>query len=237
MHCTGADHVVAFSLYGSDPRYVKGGLLNVETYRQHFPEYACRFYVAEDVPSATVGELRGAGAEIAIMAAGGIDATYMFWRFLASEDLSKRRFLIRDIDSAATARERALHDRWIASGRRWWILRDHYSHAMRMMGGMWGGHTSAKLISPLLSRLWRYGNHYNRDQKFLSEAVYPLIRHDAQVQDIISRFPDEHVTLHDVDTAEFSFVGEIATDTETRARWRRELRHAHELRASRHDAI
>lgn len=234
IHRTGSEHVVAFSLYGTDPRYVKGGLLNVEAYRQHFPEYVCRFYVAEDVPAATVGELRSAGAEIAVMAARGIDATYMFWRFLASEDLSKRRFLIRDIDSAASARERALHDRWIASGRKWWILRDHYSHAMRMMGGMWGGHTSAQLISPLLPRLWRYGNHYNRDQKFLSDALYPRIRHDAEVQDIIRRFPDEDVTPHSVDAAEYSFVGEIATDPETRARWRREFRQAHELHTSRH---
>jgi hypothetical protein len=230
VRTTGAGHVVSFSLYGTDPRYVRGGLLNIEAYRRHFPEYACRFYVAEDVPWRTIDELHDAGAEIAVMGAGGIDATYMFWRFLASEDLSKRRFLIRDIDSAASARERALHDRWIASGMTWWILRDHYSHSMRMMGGMWGGHTSPSFISPLLRRLWRYGNHYNRDQKFLSDVVYPRIRHSAKIQDIVRRFPDEDLVPHEVDADDFSFVGEIATDLQLRKRWREEFRRMHEAR-------
>ncbi len=229
-HCTPVADVVAFSLYGTDSRYVKGGLLNVEAYRTHFPEYVCRFYVAEDVASRTIDDLREAGSEVVIMAAGGIDATYMFWRFLASEDMTKRRFLIRDIDSAASPRERLLHDQWIETGRRWWILRDHYSHAMRMMGGMWGGHASARFLTDALPSLWKFGNHYNRDQKFLSEIVYPRIRHDAAIQDIVRRFPDEDAMLHQVDTVDYSFVGEIATDIELRDDWRRQFRRMHESR-------
>lgn len=229
-YCTPVADVVAFSLYGTETRYVKGGLLNVEAYRTHFPEYVCRFYIAEDVASRTIDELRAAGSEVVIMAARGIDATYMFWRFLASEDMSKRRFLIRDIDSAASKRERDLHDQWIATGRRWWILRDHYSHAMRMMGGMWGGYTSVRFLTDALPSLWKYGNHYNRDQKFLSEIVYPRIRQDAAIQDIARRFPDEDVMLHPVDTADYSFVGEIATDVALRDDWRRQFRRMHESR-------
>lgn len=231
-HLTSTADVVAFSLYGTNPKYVKGGLLNIDSYRTHFPGYVCRFYVAEDVGERTIGELKGAGAEVVIMAARGIDATYMFWRFLASEDLSKRRFLIRDIDSAASARERTFHDKWLATGKRWWILRDHYSHGMRMMGGMWGGHPVEGLITEALPALWRYGNCYNRDQMFLSDLVYPRIRHDAEVQDIIRRFQDEDVSLNEVDTSQFGFVGEIATDTALREEWRRQFRLKHERRAS-----
>lgn len=229
-HCTPVADVVAFSLYGTDARYVRGGMINIEAYRTHFPEYVCRFYVAEDVASRTIDDLRRAGSEVVIMAAGGIDATYMFWRFLASEDMTKRRFLIRDIDSAASPRERVLHDRWIETGRRWWILRDHYSHAMRMMGGMWGGHASARFLTDTLPSLWKFGNHYNRDQKFLSQIVYPRIRHDAAIQDIVRRFPDEDIMLHQVDTVDYSFVGEIATDIELRDDWRRQFRRMHESR-------
>lgn len=38
-----ASHVVAFSLYGSNPRYVKGGLAKIHAYREWFPEFTCRF--------------------------------------------------------------------------------------------------------------------------------------------------------------------------------------------------
>jgi hypothetical protein len=224
---TSTKDVVAFSLYGSGDRYVRGALMNVDAFRRYFPEFVCRFYVGADIPDRLTGELIDAGAEVIVMHARGVDATYMFWRFLVAEDMRKRVYLIRDIDAIPGPRDRMLHDRWIASGRTWQVIRDHYSHNMRIMGGLWGGHTRPSFLTARLGHLWRFGNHYNRDQKFLSSVIWPLIRHDVLVQDHLLRFADESPLFHSLDTEAFSCIGEIATDTAERDRWRAELRRLH----------
>lgn len=226
-HLTAIPDLVAFSLYGDGERYVRGALMNVEAFRRHFPEFVCRFYLGADVPDRLRDRLVESGAEVIVMDAGGVDATYMFWRFLASEDMRKRIYLIRDIDAVPGPRDRELHDRWMASGRTWQVIRDHYSHNMRIMGGLWSGHTRPRFLTPHLRHLWRFGNHYNRDQKFLSSVIWPLIRHDALVQDHLHRFADETPQIHSLDTERFSCIGEIATDIAERDRWRAELRRMH----------
>lgn len=228
-----ASHVVAFSLYGSNPRYVKGGLANIHAYREWFPEFTCRFYVSADIDRGVIRELREHGSEVFVMSGRGVDARFMFWRFLAADDPRKDRFLIRDIDSMASLRERRMYEQWIDSGRTYNVIRDHYSHAMRMMGGMWGGRCRPGFMAALLPRMWRYSNHYNRDQKFLTREVYPRIRDDVLVQDIVHRFPDEQVALQPVDEVDYGFIGEIATDLAEQAAWRQGLRKLHEAAKSR----
>ena len=206
-------------------------MMNVDAYSRWFPEFVCRFYVAQDMDSTVIGSLRDAGAEVFVMWGRGVDPRYAFWRFLASEDCSKDRFLVRDIDSVGTQRERDMYLQWVASGRSYNVIRDHYSHDARIMAGMWGGLTKPGFMSALLPRAWRYRNHYSRDQNFLAGEVYPRIRHDLFVQDIVTRFPDEEVSLQPVDERDFAFIGEIATDVDERSVWRSHFRSMHVARA------
>jgi hypothetical protein len=64
----------------------------------------------------------------------------MSWRFLVASDPNIERYVIRDIDSRISRREKLAVDEWIASGKQFHVMRDHPSHSNNAMsGGMWGG--------------------------------------------------------------------------------------------------
>lgn len=221
------ENVVSFSLFGKSRRYLDGALLNIERYKLFFPEFVCRFYISRDLPLSFVEELQKENCELCIMDAEGIDLTYTFWRFLAADDINKKIFLIRDIDSAASEQERTLYEEWLASGYQFNIIRSHYSHNTRIMAGMWGGKTKKDFIKPTLKHIWRFKNQYERDQKFLAKVIYPKIIENCHVQDIIKRFDDEEPSLIPVDEQTYSFMGEIATDDDLRNEWRKEFKRLH----------
>ncbi len=68
---TAIRNVVAFSLYGNHPRYVRGGMQNIETYSRWFPEFVCRFCVGSDVDPNVIRAFRSQGAEVFVMEARG----------------------------------------------------------------------------------------------------------------------------------------------------------------------
>jgi hypothetical protein len=95
----------------------------------------------------------------------------------------------RDLDSALTARERAAVDDWLASNKQFHTMRDHPSHSIPMLGGMWGFRPS---LNRNLSRLLHY-KIYNRtliktfsgiyDQRFLRIHVWPVAKLSAVAHD------------------------------------------------------
>ena len=222
-----AENVASFSLFGKSLRYIKGAQLNIEKYKSIFPEFVCRFYISSDLPFSFIEELQKENCEIFIMDAQGIDLTYTFWRFLAADDIEKKIFFIRDIDSAASEQERALYEEWLTSGYQYNIIRSHYSHNTRIMAGMWGGKTKRDFIKPSLKHIWRFRNKYGRDQKFLSKIIYPKIIENCFVQDVIRRYDNESPSLIQVDELMYSFMGEIATDEDMRNEWREEFKRLH----------
>lgn len=60
----GKKRIIAFTLFGSDPRYLRGALHNVLAARAFYPGWTCRFYVDTSVDEALIEALRSEGAEI-----------------------------------------------------------------------------------------------------------------------------------------------------------------------------
>ena len=56
--------IISFSLWGSNPRYLRGALHNVIAARRIYPDWTCRFYVDSSVDAGFAGALKGEGAEI-----------------------------------------------------------------------------------------------------------------------------------------------------------------------------
>src|SRR5262249_55665739 len=54
---TPGKRVIAFSLWGREPRYLVGAVRNAELAARVYPGWTCRFYVGRSVPSATVRRL------------------------------------------------------------------------------------------------------------------------------------------------------------------------------------
>lgn len=181
----GKQNVIAFSLWGSAPRYLRGAVDNVLAASYLYPGWSTRFYVDESVPStllATLGEL---GAEVCMQASGQSLRQRLCWRFQVANDPQVGRFLVRDVDSVPGVRERVAVDGWLASGRWFHIMRDWWSHTDLVLAGMWGG--VAGVLPPLAHLLDTYQPEAmetpNIDQWFLRDTLWSYLAQSCLVHD------------------------------------------------------
>jgi hypothetical protein len=174
--------VIAFSLWGENPKYTVGAVKNASIARELFPDWVCRFYIGEDVPKYTIKELCSLDAECALMNGSGWNG--MFWRFLAAD--SHDVMISRDTDSRLGYREKAAIDEWLASDKDFHIMRDHPYHKTEILGGMWGVRNGIlKGIKDMIRDYNKgsFDDKYQVDQNFLREVIYPMVKDKAMVHD------------------------------------------------------
>lgn len=176
--------VISFTLWGSDPRYLRGALQNVLAARELYEGWACRFYVDESVDTQLLDALAAEGAEVRMDSCSD-ERTRLTRRFLVADDSSVGRFLVRDCDSVVSAREAAAVDEWVRSGLPFHVMRDWYTHTDPMLAGMWGGLAGAfpDLEGVLKSFRDEVPPSLNWDQRFLRERVWPAIRDHSMIHD------------------------------------------------------
>lgn len=177
--------VIAFSLWGREPRYLRGALDNVLAAPYLYPGWRVRFYVDESVPAELLACLREHGAELCMQPPGQSLRQRLCWRFLVAGDPGVGRFLIRDADSVLNARERSAVDEWLASGRWFHIMRDWWSHTDLVLAGMWGGVAGVlPSLSPLLEA-YQPGTMEtpNIDQWFLRDCLWRHLRQSCLIHD------------------------------------------------------
>ena len=129
-------NIIAFCLFGANPRYTDGAVLNVRAARFLYLGWTCRFYVDDSVPQPIVQTLMDEGAQV--MAVRGLPSEPYgtFWRFLVADDPDVTRFLVRDADSVVNVREKVAVEEWLASTRHFHLMRDHYDHSELVLAGM-----------------------------------------------------------------------------------------------------
>ena len=162
--------VIAFSLWGSNPKYTIGAIRNVEIAKELFPDWHCRLYHAHDVPYDMIDRLIDLGATTVCMGDG--DWNGVFWRFYAAD--GNDIMISRDTDSRLGQREKAAVDEWLSSDKDFHIMRDHPYHATEILAGMWGVRNGAlKGIKGMIANYDKgdYDNvecvKYQVDQNFL----------------------------------------------------------------------
>tara|TARA_Y100000114_G_C11754724_1_gene326261 strand:+ start:267 stop:902 length:636 start_codon:yes stop_codon:yes gene_type:complete len=204
--------IIAFSLWGKDPKYTIGAVRNAELAKEIYPGWVCRFYTGEDVEDHIKQQLLDNNAEVTEM--GGADWNGMFWRFFAAD--GPHVMISRDTDSRLGSREKAAVDEWLASDKDFHIMRDHPYHATEILGGMWGVRNG--LLNGIKDMIayydtGEYDNKYQVDQNFLRDVVYPLVQkksmvHDEYFLDPSRRpFPVKRVNAQD-------FVGQVYDENE-----------------------
>ncbi len=178
-------NIIAFSLFGSNPRYAKGAHANVVAARYVYPGWTCRFYVDEAVAKSVVDQLGAEGAQV--FEVGGLPHAKFgtFWRFLVADDAAVERYVVRDCDAVVNVRERVAVDEWIESGRHFHLMRDAFTHTELVLAGLWGGVRGAlPPIGPLMRRYVDDRIHDRTlDQRFLREMLWPTIRQSVLVHD------------------------------------------------------
>ena len=176
--------VIAFSLWGSNPRYLRGALHNVLAAKNVYPGWTCRFYVDSSVDAGFREALAGLGAELHTHRILGMPQR-LSRRFAVADDAQVGRFLVRDCDSVVNDREaRAVAD-WIDSGKPFHIMRDWWTHTDPVLAGMWGGIGGVLPSMRMLLGVYKpkHLETPNWDQWFLRDSVWPLIRDDALIHD------------------------------------------------------
>ncbi len=186
--------MLSFSLWGPQPVYCYGAMINLVLARKFYPGWACRFYVDANVPRACVAYLRDHGGDVR-----NIEDEYpgvgLFQRFLVMNDRGVGRFLVRDCDARLSAAEADLVRQWVDSAYPFHVVRDHVLHNELMIGCLWGGRTDCGIdIVDLMRRYFKFGPtaKYGHDQRMLGLMLWPLIRSRCLVHDKYYRLDGVH---------------------------------------------
>lgn len=176
--------VLSFSLWGSNPTYTVGALENAKQCQELYPGWECWFYVhTQTVPPSIVAALRSL-SHVTVIDCGRlpINNKSMLWRFQAIDDPIVELMMSRDTDTRILMREKLAVKDWLASNKKFHIMRDHPDHAYKILGGMFGtrkiwGFSWTSEIAKIPER----PETRNEDQKFLERIVYPKILNDCVV--------------------------------------------------------
>lgn len=180
-------HVIAFSLWGENPRYLRGAIRNVTAAVDLYPDWSCRFYCDDSVPAAVLDQLRACGGEVVMRPRPAVFYEGLLWRFEVINDPDISHFLIRDCDSVVNVKERVAVDEWLRSGKWFHAMRDFPSHTEVILAGMWGGVAG---VLPLLKDLREHFKPATAptrtyDQHLLRESVWPIVRQSALIHDSV----------------------------------------------------
>ncbi len=184
-----SENVIAFCLWGAEPRYLVPLLESVRILPHLFPAWTMRVYHDATVDHNYVTDLSRRGVQMRqmILPPGQPGHRRLLWRFEAIHDPSVKRFLIRDADSLLNIKERVAVDDWLRSDRYFHAMRDWHTHTDLILAGMWGG-VGNILPSPTdlfrASTNWRVENDHI-DQDILSDTVWPTVRGSILIHDSV----------------------------------------------------
>ena len=186
--------VISFSLYGKHPRYTLGAVANARHVSRAYPGWVCRFYVADDVQEVIISRLQTHGAEVINMGQRfGHEAK--LWRFFAVTDPEVDIAVVRDVDSRFTKPELIMVNEWLASSKKFHVMR-FGKCAYPIMAGLWGVRGAIPevreyLENHLLQDSFRSYSanfrQYSADQRFLKSSLYPLMKGDVFIHEIHSQ--------------------------------------------------
>lgn len=175
--------VIAFSLWGDNPKYTIGAIRNAELAQKIYPGWKSYFFVGSSVPDNIQNELLKIPNVFLFYKDSPGDWTSMFWRFETSYDLEIDINIFRDTDSRLSMREKYAVDEWLDSDKTFHIMRDHPYHRFPILGGMWGYKNNNKYPMRQLLNSFNKENKYGTDYEFFFQKLYPLIKNDKIVHD------------------------------------------------------
>jgi Tfp pilus assembly protein PilF len=182
-------NIIAFSLWGADPRYTEGAVANAALRPTLYPGWTCRYYVDRTVPAEVVGRLELRGTEVVMMPDRAGPSEGLFWRFFPAGDPNVDRFLCRDCDSRLNTQERAAVEAWLRSDRPFHAMRDAVFHTELILAGLWGGvGGSLPGIEAASASYARHNPGRWADQDFLRTEIWPRIKGQILAHDSNYRF-------------------------------------------------
>lgn len=181
----GKRNVIAYSLWGAQPAYLRGALQNLLRAPQLYPGWVLRYYVDATVPSDFIALIGQLGGEIVMRANDVPLREKLCWRFQVANDARAGYFLVRDADAVIDPREAQAVEAWLHSDKWFHAIRDWWTHTDVILAGLWGG--VAGVLPSMSALLARYRSQNvetpNVDQWFLRDRVWAFVRQSCLVHD------------------------------------------------------
>ena len=205
------EKLISFSLFGTDPKYRQGMMLNIKTLKSifnigwHIVIYCDRINYA-----ALNQEKINDKVKVILQEEISKGTEGMSWRLDATLLPGVKVVLFRDCDSVFTEREAEAVNEWLRSTHDTHIIRDHPWHQSPVMGGTLGVRGKsldflAKLVRERLQTHRR--TEYGDDQIFLSHYFYPKARSNALIHTNCVRYFPERTRPMPPDRLDEDFVG------------------------------
>jgi|15BtaG_2_1085339.scaffolds.fasta_scaffold01708_3 hypothetical protein len=192
--------VISFSLWGDNPEYSIGAIVNADIAKEQWPEWVCRYYVAPTVPSSVIEELDSRdNVEIVredvisnildVKIKGGTgwegEPFGMFWRMIPASESDVEVVIIRDVDSRLHIRDKMAVEEWIESDKDFHIMRDNCQHGLEMCGGLWGvkNHGFSDAADRIKEYVKENTDDSNHDQFFLKNLFSTRAMKNSYVHD------------------------------------------------------
>jgi len=183
-----SDRIIAFSLYGDDPKYREGMKRNIRMAGEHYPGWRVVIYATLNAPDFELAS-RSCTPDAEFSFLGDEQGSRgMFWRFQAAAASNADAILFRDADSDLNPREAAAVNAWLATDHLAHSMHDHRHHRLfPLHGGMWGvrGGVLPDIVQMIEAWHARASGHMGvkgrwcDDQWFLRERVYPRVEHSC----------------------------------------------------------
>lgn len=170
--------IISFSLWGNNPKYGVGAILNAQLASKHFPEWECWFYYDKTVPRIYIDALQNFSNSKTIEVT---DESYgAFWRLLPMQ--KDTIVLSRDTDSRLSERERNIVYDWLSTNKKVCIIRDHIRHYdFFILTGMLAVKDGLPKVISDEMRMKLYDKWYASEQVFIGDAIKKYMSDECEI--------------------------------------------------------
>ena len=183
--------IISVSVYGTNPRYFEGAILNAQIAKTLFPEWIYKVYLGSKAPVDFKQRLLDIGNTEVVDVHEFFNATPtlfgpgVFWRFLEMFNDENQIMICRDSDTRLIERERRCVDEWLASGKKFSIIRDHPNHfEFPIIATMWG--MRGRIDDLYREEMRKYEKNFNylSDQYYLADVIWPIAKNNCIIHEI-----------------------------------------------------
>ena len=208
---------ISFCIYGSNIKYCKGMVENLELIKKNMPDVLAFIYVGIGVPENYI-KIYESYSFARLFYTNKPGAYNMVARFFAIDEENVDIMIVRDADSRVHNRDRWIIKNFINSTYDSHTIRDHPWHTTQIMGGLFGIKKSGFPYN--MSELYREYNpnedvsniSYQYDQTFLRNIIYPLIKDKMIVyafSSTMNMFQDKNLMVIPFPVKDHNFCGAV----------------------------
>ena len=202
-------NIFCFCIYGTQTKYTQGLVENLKLIQTHFPSFQTLIHYKLDVPEEYLIQYRSFPNVTLELITTDIP---MMSRIVCWKPYNI--YFMRDADSRVTHRDAACINAFLESTKTAHIIRDHYYHKTRIMGGTFGIRMPTEWDIQTMWEAWKQSQTvlpiYGTDEKFLQDVIYPHIKDSMLLHTNVVAYLGETPTLIPVEQIEDSdFIGNV----------------------------